>query len=76
MTPMIPMTEEEKLVMAHRYLYYVLGQPTISDYRYDKLEHIVRKNAPSSSPVHEVGSSLESSYTEDVIKIARGILDV
>lgn len=57
--------------MAHRYLYYVKGAPVISDRRYDQIEKIARTVLPSSSPVHSVGSDLESSYSERVRNLAK-----
>jgi NAD-dependent DNA ligase len=62
--------ELETLVMAHRYLYYVLCEPVMSDHTYDLLERKARKECHANSPVHGVGSSLESSYTQEQIKKA------
>lgn len=59
----------EREVLVHRYLYYVLAQPTISDFEYDIIERQAREVCPPESPVHGVGSSLPSSYSDD-IKIA------
>ena len=53
----------EDIVMGHRYLYYILGSPVISDYEYDQLDTHARKVLPTTSHVHEIGSSLSSSYT-------------
>ena len=61
------MTELETLVLAHRYIYYVLNDNLISDFEYDALEHQARATAPAGSAVHSVGSSLASSYPEVVI---------
>jgi NAD-dependent DNA ligase len=63
-------TKLETLVMAHRYLYYVLCEPVISDQAYDLLERKARKKCSANSPVHGVGSSLESSYTQEQINKA------
>lgn len=60
----------ERLVLAHRYLYYVLDDPLISDFEYDKLERIARELCEGSSPVHGVGSCLKTSYSPEVIKYA------
>lgn len=56
----------ELLILAHRYLYYVLAQPVISDYEYDKLETEAKKILPLTSQVHEVGSDLAESYSDEV----------
>jgi NAD-dependent DNA ligase len=65
------LTPEEMLVQAHRYLYYVLGVPIISDYDYDMLE----RKLPSDSSVRQsVGSDRASDYTGSVIEIAQGLL--
>lgn len=60
---MIPHNYEVE-VMAHRYLYYVLAEPVLPDMVYDVLEREARAVLPDTSPVHGVGSSLSSSYTE------------
>lgn len=56
--------------MAHRYLYYVLDAPVISDYEYDMLEKKAFAELPKTSPVFEVGSSLKSSYSDQQIALA------
>jgi NAD-dependent DNA ligase len=63
----------EDLIMAHRYLYYVLGEPVISDYAYDVIERQARFLLPPTSPVHGVGSSLRSSYSADQLDLAMDI---
>jgi len=60
----------EHEVMVHRYLYYVEAQPIISDFEYDVIERQAREVLPETSPVHRVGSSLPSSYSQNVIKDA------
>ncbi len=69
---MVNLTECE--VMAHRYLYYVLGTPVITDFMYDQLERTARQVLPPSSCVHSVGSSLASSYTIHHIQMAEEFL--
>lgn len=59
---MIEPNDPETLVMVHRYLYYVLGEPVLSDHEYDHIERQARAVCPPDSPVHKVGSSLPSSY--------------
>lgn len=70
---MVPL---EELLMAHRYLYYVLGDTVISDYEYDKLEREAREYLPSDHPIQGVGSSLPSSYSDAQIKLAMSLLEV
>lgn len=60
----------EALVLAHRYLYYILGNPIISDYKYDKLEKFAITRLSKDSPVNTVGSDLLSSYSELIISKA------
>jgi NAD-dependent DNA ligase len=66
--------ELEIEVMAHRYIYYVMNDEVISDHKYDKMESHARHLLPRSSPVHEVGSSLLSSYTEEMIQRANFLI--
>lgn len=68
---MIDAKAHELEVLAHRYLYYVLGEPVLPDLVYDVLEHEARGICPRESPVHGVGSSLSSSYSEAVVKRAK-----
>lgn len=56
----------EELVLIHRYLYYVLAEPVITDNAYDVLERNARAVCPAESKVHGIGSSLESSYPEKI----------
>lgn len=63
----------EDEVMAHRYLYYVECAPVISDYQYDELDRLATDRLPETSPVHQVGSELISSYSDRVIKLAMGL---
>ncbi len=69
------MTQDLELaVMAHRYLYYVLSTPVLSDSAYDRLEREARAALSDTSPVHGVGSSLPSSYTAAQVAHARALL--
>jgi DNA ligase (NAD+) len=54
-------------VMEHRYRYYVLNNPIISDYEYDILENKAKKYAPETHDIWKPGSSLESSYSKEII---------
>jgi NAD-dependent DNA ligase len=64
----------EDLVMAHRYLYYVLAEPVISDWSYDEIERKAREILPESSPVQGVGSGLPGSYSNEQVKLAESFL--
>ena len=69
------MTQEyEDKVMAHRYLYYVLAEPVLTDADYDTLERRAREVCPPKSSVHKVGSSLPSSYTKKQVGLATQFL--
>jgi len=56
-----------KLCLAHRYLYYVLSDPVISDYDYDMLE---RSLTPAEREALGVGSELAADYSTEVIELA------
>lgn len=66
--------DTEDALLAHRYLYYVLGTPVLSDREYDELEKEFLAGCPWESPIAYPGSSLESSYEERVIRLANEIL--
>lgn len=68
------MNDLETEVMAHRYLYYVLADPRMPDLVYDALERQAREVCPPESPVHGVGSSLASSYTDAHVLRAKQLL--
>ncbi len=65
----------ETEVMVHRYLYYVLAQPAMSDYDYDILERQAREVCGEESPVHDVGSDCESDYPKEIVYLAEGRLE-
>lgn len=61
--------------LVHRYLYYVLCTPVISDYEYDMLERKLGQLVESSPeepellafcPTRTVGSDMGSSYPEEI----------
>ncbi len=65
------------LCLYHRYLYYVLDNPEISDPSYDSLERFLTRleeTCPEfrleNSPTQCVGSSIASSYPEHIRKAA------
>ena len=63
----------ETQVLVHRFRYYVMDDPVISDAEYDDLERRARALLPLSSPVHGIGSSLRSSYSADIAALAEGL---
>lgn len=68
------MSDPELECMAHRYLYYVLGRPVITDAEYDQLEIVARSKCAKSSPLNNPGSDLESSYSEESKALAFKLL--
>lgn len=65
------MNRQEIIVLAHRYLYYVESSPVISDMEYDRMEREVLKRCSEDSSLHEPGSDLKESYSEEVIRLAK-----
>jgi len=72
-------------VMAHRYLYYVLAKPIISDQEYDRLEKQVSQKfdaengvwvdlLPPEHPLNKPGSSDPKSYTAKQVRLAKKML--
>ena len=65
----------ERLLMAHRYLYYVECSPTLRDSEYDSIDRVFLQLVPMGgeleSPLHHPGSELRSSYTTDEIELAK-----
>lgn len=59
------MTDLELEVLEHRYRYYVLNEPSITDYEYDLLERKALKEAGPDSPLHKPGSDKASDYPTD-----------
>jgi NAD-dependent DNA ligase len=56
-------------LLAHRYLYYVLSAPVITDREYDALEEKALKRR-DAVVLLKPGSSLESSYDEATKNLA------
>jgi NAD-dependent DNA ligase len=65
----------EDLIMAHRYMYYVLADTRLLDHEYDILERQGRSLLDEASSVHKVGSDLNSSYTPEQKELAWKILN-
>ena len=61
----------ELYVLANRYLYYVLATPILPDSVYDMYEIKAREICPPESDVHKIGSSLPSSYSDEVKSYAQ-----
>ena len=73
----------EKTLQAHRYCYYVNDAPVISDYDYDRLERQLLDfyedhylEPASTSILNTVGSSLASSYSQEVRDYAKELSSV
>ncbi len=65
------MTTPELTCLAHRYLYYVLARPVISDYEYDMLE----RSLPEDSVVWQsVGADCANAYPQEAIELAKEML--
>ncbi len=63
-------------LLAHRYLYYVLNTPVISDITYDVMEiQAIERTAGLLEKLNKPGSSLESDYPENIKKLAQEILE-
>lgn len=57
-------------ILAHRYLYYILAAPVLSDFDYDVLEKRAVAELPADHPVHKPGSDLAKDYPDHVIERA------
>ena len=64
----------ERLLLAHRYLYYVVGKPVLKDSDYDALERGAMSIIPDDSPIRRPGSSNPYDYPEVVMKMAEALL--
>lgn len=68
-------------VLLHRYLYYVVNSPVLSDLEYDRLEETLAEyervhpglRHPESPTLHP-GSTLELRYPSSVVRVGRQIL--
>jgi NAD-dependent DNA ligase len=57
----------EREVLIHRFNYYCLDDPIISDSEYDALERKALAELPDSKILNSVGSSLRSSYPQEIL---------
>lgn len=57
----------EDILLEHRYRYYILCMPIISDYEYDMLEREYLKTAPEDSLLRLPGSDLIESYPKHIV---------
>jgi NAD-dependent DNA ligase len=69
----------ENLLWEHRYRYYVLDNPVVTDIEYDRLDKRLvelynkcQREPPESSVVNTVGSSLKEAYPENIRKYFEG----
>jgi len=63
----------EKLILAHRYLYYVKCEPVISDYEYDRLEQDAQNIVPRLAILDKVSSSNPWDYSDEVKQYAESL---
>lgn len=61
--------------LVHRYLYYIENEPVISDYKYDIMEKEALKTCDENHPLRKPGSSLKSSYSQDIVNKAKDLLN-
>ena len=62
--------------MAHRYLYYVLSSPVISDWEYSKLEAkaLADESLPENHPMQFPGSDVAAHYPVEIVELAMQLL--
>ena len=63
------------LCMIHRYLYYVLCEPIISDVEYDLMEKKALLTCAETHPIRKPGSDLKSSYSSEIVRQANELLN-
>lgn len=63
------------ICMAHRYLYYVLCSPIISDREYDMLEKKALNEIKEDHPLANPGSDREESYSEKIKSLAKKMMN-
>lgn len=66
--------ELELEVLAHRYLYFILNVPVISDFQFDLLQMEAQAVLPKGSPVYQMASVLSSNYPTDAVSRACDLL--
>ena len=54
-----------KLILAHRYLYYVLSSPVLADHDYDRLE-----KSYVGDELPPIGSDLKEDYSNEIVQLA------
>lgn len=64
----------ENIVLAHRYLYYVLMTPILPDYTYDSLEEYALTKVSEDSIIRFPGSNLEEDYSDEIKELANKLL--
>jgi hypothetical protein len=86
--PMTEITKQRRRLLVHRYLYYVLASPIITDYQYDmwekQLEALVAAHPDVAErlskyerecPLKSPGSSRVEDYPDEVIALAESLAD-
>ena len=74
MTPKEEIEQLRRELEQHNYNYYVLNQPTISDYEFDQMMHHLEdlelfypQYADKNSPTQRVGSDLNQSFKATIV---------
>lgn len=57
-------------IQFHRYRYYVMYDPLITDLEYDMLDRKALEQFPDDPVLNSVGSELISSYPQHIIDLA------
>lgn len=65
----------EDACLVHRYLYYVLSSPIISDYVYDLMEKEARIKLDPNHLLNKPGSSLKTIYPTHIVEIGNKLLE-
>ena len=60
----------EDKILFHRYRYYIMCDPLISDFEYDMLDKEAVAILPPDSVVNQPGSDLKSSYPAHIAEMA------
>jgi hypothetical protein len=59
----------ERIILWHRYRYYVCAHPTLTDGEYDRLEHTMLELFPASQVLQLPGSDSPADYPEAVRRL-------
>lgn len=64
---------EANMLLVHRYLYYVLAAPVLTDYEYTRRENALLKmedRLPQDHEILKVGSDIASTYPPEIVEQA------